>query len=101
VSTPEGKTKAAIKKVLNEYGDALWQHWPVQNGMGTPTLDCNGWFKGHAYAIEAKAPGKKPSPRQVITIERMQQAGAKIFIIDSPEATWPLKMWLDAISASE
>lgn len=55
--TPEGRVKAAVKKVLDEYG--VWYYMPVQNGMGVtgiPDFVCcwNGWFIG----IETKAPGK-------------------------------------------
>lgn len=79
--TPEGKVKAQVKKVLAQFPN-LWQHWAVQNGMGTPTLDCTGWFHGRAFAIETKAPGAKPTPRQLITIAKMEKGGARVFVID-------------------
>lgn len=79
MSTPEGKVKDRIKKLLKAYG--VYYHMPVMNGMGAPTLDFICCFKGRFFAIEAKAPGKKPSPRQLITIAEMEKAGAWVFVV--------------------
>lgn len=81
--TPEGKVKAKVKKVLKEY--RAYQHWPVQAGYGAPTLDCVGCYNHLYFAIETKAPGKKPTPRQQLTIEEMEAAGAKVFVIGEVE----------------
>lgn len=80
--TPEGAVKAKVKKVLTKYGEELDAFWPVQNGMGTPALDCIVCYRGHHIEIETKAPGKKPTPRQLITIAQKEKAGAKVFVID-------------------
>lgn len=81
--TPEGRIKHMLKKKLAEF-PGLYQHWPVQNGMGKPSLDCIACYKGHYIAIETKAPGQKPTPRQELTITEMQAAGALVFVVDSP-----------------
>ena len=78
--TPEGKVKDAIKKYLKSVG--AYYHMPVQSGMGAPTLDFVGCYKGFFFAIEAKAPGKKPTARQKLTIKEMEAAGAGVFVID-------------------
>ena len=80
--TPEGKVKALVKKVFAKYGDDLDAFWPVQNGMGTPALDCIVCYRGHHIEIETKAPGQKMTPRQIITAEKKEKAGAKVFVID-------------------
>lgn len=80
--TPEGRVKAAVKNTLSRFDD-LYQHWPVQNGMGAPTLDCVACYRGVYFAIETKAPGKKPTPRQENTIREMRAAGGTVFVIDS------------------
>ena len=80
---PEGKVKAAIKKALNEAG--AYQHWPVQMGHGAPCLDCHGCYYGLYFAIEAKAPGKVPTPRQDETIKRIAAAGGLVMVISSVE----------------
>ena len=82
--TPEGKVKDVVKEELNHIG-AYW-HMPVQNGMGRPSLDFNGCYKGMFFAIETKAPGKEPTPRQLITIREIEQAGGLVFVIDSVDA---------------
>jgi hypothetical protein len=82
--TAEGRIKAAVKRTLSRFDD-LYQHWPVQNGMGAPTLDCVACYRGVYFAIETKAPGKKPTSRQVNTIRQMRAAGGTVFIIDSAD----------------
>lgn len=82
MSTPEGVTKTKVKKVLAKYGEELDAFWPVQNGMGTPALDCIICYRGHHIEVETKAPGKTMTPRQIITAEKKEKAGAKVFCID-------------------
>lgn len=56
--TPEGKVKAAVKKVLDAHG--VWHFSPVSNGMGRhgiPDIIC--CWNGKFLAIETKAPGKR------------------------------------------
>lgn len=76
---PEAKVKARVKIVLKSY-DA-YQHWPVQTGYGAACLDCHGCYRGRYYAIETKAPGKHPTPRQLLTIQAIQDAGGRVFVI--------------------
>lgn len=84
MTTPEGKVKDAIKKVLKKHG--AYYHMPVQNGMGEPTLDFVGCLSGWFIGIEAKTIGKKPTLRQEITIARMRAAGGNVFVVDGPES---------------
>lgn len=87
-STPEGKVKDYVKKCFRELGFngiSIYYHMPVQNGMGAPTLDFIGCMRGRFFAIEAKAPGKKPTERQLATIEEMEQAGAEVFVFDGTD----------------
>ena len=90
MATPEGRVKDAVKKVLKSY-DAYY-HMPVMNGMGAPTLDFVGCHRGRYFAIETKAPGKVPTPRQWSTIINIRTAGGKVFIIDGD--TKELELWL-------
>lgn len=91
--TPEGTVKTKVKRVLNNYG--AYHHWPVQNGMGSPTLDCIGCYNEKFFAIETKAPGEKPTPRQELTIEDIRSCNSrgKVFVIDGD--TTELEKWLD------
>jgi hypothetical protein len=51
-------------------------------GIGATTLDClicaGGWF----IAIETKAKGKKPTPRQEHTIAAITNAHGLVFVVD-------------------
>ncbi len=99
-NTPEGKVKLQVKralKMLQDRGYPVYYHMPVQNGMGKPTLDFIGCIKGQFFAIETKAPGKKPTERQEGTIEDMRKAGAHVFVYDgsNPEV---LAGWLAMLS---
>lgn len=80
MSTPEGKVKDKVKEILREF-DVYW-HCPVQNGMGAPGLDFWCCYRGIFFAIETKAPGKTPTPRQLITIAQVRKAGGMVFVID-------------------
>jgi len=77
--TPEGRVKARIKALLKAFG--AYYHMPVMNGMGEPSLDFIVCGDGIFIAIEAKAWGKHPTPRQLITIAAMQSAGAFVFVV--------------------
>lgn len=94
MSTPESKVKEQVKRVLKAHG-AYW-HMPVQNGMGAPSLDFICCFQGRYFAIETKAPGKKPTPRQEDTISRIRDAGGMVFVIDGD--TCLLDNWLKGAS---
>lgn len=91
--TPEGKIKEKVKSVLRNY--MTYWHCPVQNGMGAPSLDFVGCYRGMFFAIETKAGNKKPTPRQVTTIEDMQAAGAEVFVVNEVSGLEELKNWLE------
>lgn len=94
--TPEGKVKAAVKKVLTQsIHSGIYFNMPVPTGYGTPMLDFVGCYHGRFFAIETKARGKKPTRRQSLTIEQMREAGGVVFVIDGD--TTELENWLDAV----
>ena len=77
---PEAVVKRKVKAALKEIG--AFQHWPVQSGMGAPILDCIACINGRYIAIETKAAGKHPTPRQYMLIEQIEQAGGWAYVID-------------------
>lgn len=92
-TTPEGRTKARIKRLLVNRG--VWFFMPVQSGYGSPELDfiCavnrerwdqrgNRYFAWESFFIEAKAHGGTPSPRQALLIQHHRAEGRKVFVID-------------------
>lgn len=78
-TTPEGKVKRAIKKVLDDLG--VYYHMPVQNGMGKPTLDFICCVGGVYVVIEAKAPGAIPTRRQEALMKEIRASGGCTFWI--------------------
>ena len=92
--TPEGRVKEVVKVRLKEAG--AYKHMPVQNGMGEPALDFHVSAKGFYAAIETKAPGKKPTGRQIQTILKVLDSGGSVFLIDQTDGPdmADLIMWL-------
>lgn len=96
MATPEGKVKNKVKVVLKKY-NAYW-HCPVQNGMGSPSLDFICCIRGKYFGIETKAGNKKPTPRQESTIEAIQLAGGRAFVVNEETGMDLLEMWLDEVT---
>lgn len=77
--TPEGKVKDKVKRLLKRFN--AYQHWPVQTGYGAACLDCHGCYNGLYFAVETKAPGKKLTARQELTVKDIQDRGGAVFVI--------------------
>lgn len=90
--TPEGRVKEKVKVVLKKY-KAYW-HCPVQNGMGAPSLDFIGCIGGQYFAVETKAANKQPTPRQAITIQQIESAGGKTFVVNETTGLEQLSEWI-------
>lgn len=84
-TTPEGKIKKAVTKLLRELG--VWYFYPSSGPMGRIGIPdiiaiCNGLFIG----IECKAdPSKKPTALQVRVGEEITTAGGEWYLIRSIE----------------
>lgn len=87
MATPEGRVKREVKKVLMEFGDRVDGFWPVPTGYGESHLDWVGCIDGHFIAIETKAPGESPTPRQQERIRRVRAAGGTALVIDGTKDT--------------
>lgn len=122
--TPEGKIKKLVNKVLDEFAETipvtisgydtgdelsimdafatktLYRYWPVPAGYGASSLDCIVVYYGLAIAIETKAPGKRPTPRQKLTIAEIKSAGGIVLVIDSEEGCEQLRSALNLIRLS-
>jgi len=91
--TPEGKIKAAIKRLLAKYKHYGW--WPVPCGYGQNSLDWIGCINGKFVAVEAKAPGKKLTPLQWSTFNRIKENKGEVFVIDGLESLEQFRRFLD------
>lgn len=87
VPTPENKVKNEIKKVIEKYGATIDSFWPVPSGYGESHLDCILCVNGVYVAIEVKAPGKKPTPRQRFRIGTVGRANGIALVIDGTDKT--------------
>jgi hypothetical protein len=99
MTTPEGKVKAKLRKLLNEY-TGLYAYWPVPTGYGRTTLDMLGCYRGRFFSVETKAEGKKPTLKQTLDLQTIERAMGRAFVIagmDSPEFG-DLKTWLDELT---
>lgn len=80
-STPEGRVKAALKKLFKKYEPELYYFMPVQQGYGAAALDFHCVFRGFAFMVETKAPAGELTPRQSATAARMAQADCPVFVV--------------------
>lgn len=85
--TPENIVKLKVKKVLDKFKSSIDGFWPVPAGYGESHLDYVGCIEGFFFCIETKAPGKKPTPRQLERIRRVELAGGKCFVVDGTDNT--------------
>jgi hypothetical protein len=96
-----------VREVLDEFRedtknggyivDKLKAYWPVPAGFGASDLDCIVCYYGRTIAIETKAPGKKPTPRQELTIAQYRGAGAMVFVISGELGCHELRVALQGI----
>lgn len=75
----EAYVKERVKQHLKKYG-AYW-HMPVQQGYGAPALDFHVCHRGRYLGIETKRPGRKPTARQKLIIEQINEAGGHALVI--------------------
>ena len=94
-STPEGKVKMKITKLLDSYDGSLYYWMPVPSGFGTRQVDYVGVHKGQFFCIEAKKPGGKPTPLQYEFMKCVDRAGGAWFVVDDDVSLAQVKGWLD------
>lgn len=104
-TTPEGKVKKSVKDTMARFGDKIDGFWPVPSGLGESHLDYVGCVStprgGLFFCIETKAPGKKPTPRQLFRIEQVKKAGGIVFVIDGTlktDTVGQLYAWLQRVT---
>ena len=95
--TPEGRVKAAINRTLDAYKSS-YKYMPVPSGYGMSTLDYVLCVNGRFIAIEAKAPGKKLTARQIKIMRQIERAGGTVFVIDNVDGCGPLKEHLEKVT---
>ena len=109
-STPENAVKRQIVQLLAQYDiqpaakagtfteSAGWYYFAVQGQMsvrGVP--DIVGHYRGRFWAIEAKAPGKKPTGFQALQLSAIKASGGAVFVIDGEESLKEFETWLRSV----
>lgn len=97
MTTPEGKIKALINKVIDSYGERIYKFMPVQTGYGATAIDYLVCADGLFVGIEAKRPGKDATPRQEVVLEDIRRAGGSTFVIDDEEDVRALDLFLGRV----
>lgn len=112
--TPEGKVKDQMRKVFKEHfifpaSKAIdfpaeakgWYYFPSQNGFGVSGIpDIIGVYKGFAFGIELKAPGRRGeknrgcSPHQYAQLLAIKQVGGYAAVVDGGEDINTFIRWL-------
>ncbi len=78
--TPEGKVKAAIKKMFTDHG--VWYCMPMGQAFGRRGVpDFIACVRGVFLAVEAKAKGGKPSKLQLLEMQKILDIGGIALII--------------------
>jgi hypothetical protein len=97
-TTPEGKVKLALKKMLKEEFPQVWTYWPVSNGMGVHGIPdlimCAG---GLFIGAEIKAPGKKVTPLQANQLQMIENAKGTPMILVGDDAVPTLRAFLSCL----
>lgn len=115
MSTPEGQVKSQVKDLLAEYhivpasvvGKEFtrvegWYYMPGQNGRGVTAIpDYIGEFHGRLFAIETKAPGKKPTKLQQMQMDLIVRGGGTAFAVDGEETLGAFKDWIHQVIDEE
>lgn len=93
--TPEGKVKAAIKKLLDE--NNIYYFMPATGGYGRSGVpDIVGCYRGIFFAIETKAGTNKPTALQERELKRIRDAGGMACVINENNLD-ELIAWFDAV----
>ena len=95
-TTPEGRVKDKIKKVLKELG--CWWYMPVPGGYGEQSLDFLCARNGRMFGIEAKAPGKKATALQKRTMKIMANHEIPSRVEDGSTLS-ELKLWILTVTS--
>lgn len=99
MKTEEGALKDKIKAWLKNRNAYFFM--PVQMGYGSTTVDFLCCVNGKFVGVETKAEGKKPTPRQELTIADIRKAGGISFWCDSFESFLINMAALGAIKPSD
>jgi hypothetical protein len=83
--TPEGRTKAKVRRALHELRPVGFVFMPVPQGLQAAALDYYCCIDGRFVAIETKIDKKKLTARQIFNANEIANAGGMVFVIRNNE----------------
>lgn len=105
--TPENIVKKKIKDLLAAYDIQPaakagtfskaegWYYSAVQGPMSVRGIpDFIGHYRGKFFAVEAKAPGKKPTGFQALQIHSINVSGGAVFVVSNDKSLGVFSDWL-------
>lgn len=108
--TPENAVKKQITQLLTSYDiqpaakagtfteSAGWYYAAVQGPLSVRGIpDFIGHYHGRFWAIEAKAPGKKPTGFQALQIAAIAASSGAVFVVDGEESLKEFETWLRSV----
>ena len=99
-STPEGKVKAAVRKVLDAYN--VWYFMPVSGGYGKQGIhDFIVCSNGRFLSIECKDEGKRPTRLQDQCAQDIQAAKGITLLIEGVQQVDIVTMYLEMMGATQ
>lgn len=81
----ESTIQASIGKRLKAMGAWYQKNAPGPWGYTKGRLDFTVIYKGRGFALEVKRPGSKPTPTQLVEIERVRSAGGVAQVVTSAD----------------
>jgi len=111
MATPESKTKSLARDILARYDiqpaskagtfkqAAGWYYFAVQGMLSVKGIpDIVGFYRGIAFFLELKAPGKKPTGFQKLQLDAISCSGGAVFVVDGPESLKVFEDWLKRVN---
>ena len=92
MATAEGKVKQKVKAMLRKYN--AYYEMPVPGGFGKAGLDFIICANGYFLSVETKAPGNKPTPRQLNTMRDIATSGGAVMVVHDDASLAALEAWL-------
>lgn len=94
--TPEGRIKAKVKGLLEDFD--VYYFTPATGGYGRSGVpDFVGCANGRFFSVECKANGNKPTALQDREMRRIQESGGKPFVVYDADSYALLFLWLKDI----
>jgi len=94
MSTPEGKVKARVRKLLGNY-DPIYVFMPVPVAYQASSLDFFVCYMSRFISIETKRDGEDLTNMQKLVKRRIEAAGGTVFRVSNDEELFALKTFLD------